>query len=54
MAEEMQKVVIVLDTDLHAQVKAMAAHYGASIRGTLARYAREGVERDQKTIRDQQ
>lgn len=53
MAEGTQKVVIELDLDLHAHVKAIAAHYGASIRGTLARYAREGAERDLKALQEQ-
>jgi hypothetical protein len=41
-------VLIVLDIELHAAVKAIADRYGASVRGTLVRFAREGVEREAK------
>jgi hypothetical protein len=49
MADEKPRgVLVVLDAELHDQVRAVAAHYGASIRGTIVRYVREGLERETK------
>lgn len=42
-----RRVLVELDPELHDQVRAMADHYGASVRGTIVRYIREGLAYDQ-------
>lgn len=47
MTDPKKAVKIEMDPQLHAQVRTAADHYGASIRGTIVRYIREGLQRDQ-------
>lgn len=46
MEEDQRRVVITIDVDTKEQLRAVASSYGASIRRTIVRYVREGLERE--------
>lgn len=44
--------VVEVDQGTHEMLKAVAKHYGASVRGTVVRYIRDGLESEPQTLRD--
>lgn len=43
-------VKLEMDPGLHADLKACADHYHASVRATILRYIANGIQADQETI----
>ena len=45
-AKKKQRVMIELDRQTHDRLKIVAAAYGASVRGTIVRYVKAGLNQD--------
>jgi hypothetical protein len=45
-----KRVVVALDPGDHDDLVVVAEHYHSSVRGTIARYVREGLEREAELI----
>lgn len=48
---EKKAIKLEMPPELHEQIKECADHYGASVRGTILRYIRNGIEVDQESFR---
>lgn len=45
-------IIVQLDPPTHDQVREIADHYGASLRGTAVRFIREGIRRELQKVRE--
>lgn len=45
-----RRVLVALDPDDHDALRVVAEYFHSSVRGTIARYVREGLEREQELI----
>jgi hypothetical protein len=48
--EELKPVLVKFDQATHDEIREIAEHYGASIRGTIVRHVKTGILRDQRAI----
>lgn len=46
-----KQFVLRMEPEMHAEVEAMAKHYGSHVTGTILRYVRMGLTYDQEAIR---